>query len=249
MGSIKKKIKKFKNKIEEKRPDNPFLWRPLFFAKDFGRIFLFGIKKRKFRGVEIEDSFFIHNFKVAGSSIMSILRQYRGKDNNLNKREIKKKKFVVVFVRNPYDRVVSGYHHLIKGSKNCNTDVFLNGMYKEFWRFHGKFWPGISFKKFVKSVHSIPDRKANPHFISQYSFLTNKKGELIPDFIGKFENLEEDYKKAMKKIGIKNPPKLPQKNKSKRKKDWREYYDKETKKLVYERYKKDFELFGYDKEL
>ena len=44
------------------------------------------------------------------------------------------------------------------------------------------------------------------------------------------------------------PIKLDKKNKSKHK-DYKEYYDKETQDLVYNFYKKDFDLLGYDYEL
>ncbi|MEX0921056.1 MAG: sulfotransferase family protein [Candidatus Pacearchaeota archaeon] len=144
--------------------------------------------------------------------------------------------FKFAFVRNPYDRIVSCYEDKVK---------------RKFWKEFREL--GIkqedSFKDFVKKISKIPEEKADRHFVSQSYLLTNKKGNLIPDFIGRFENLEGDYKKVCQKLGIKNPPKLPQKNKGKRDKDYRKYYDKETQKLVEERYKKDFELFGYGKEL
>ncbi len=50
--------------------------------------------------------------------------------------------------------------------------------------------------------------------------------------------------KNYKKIGAKNYE-LSHKRKSNRKKDYREYYNKETKKLIEKRYKKDIELFDY----
>ncbi|MEX0919953.1 MAG: sulfotransferase family 2 domain-containing protein [Candidatus Pacearchaeota archaeon] len=102
----------------------------------------------------------------------------------------------------------------------------------------------MPFKEFVKVISKIPDEKSDSHFRSQYKFLTNNEGNLFTEFIGKFENLEKDYKKICEIMGIKNPPKLKHERKSKRK-NYRKYYDEETKKLVAERYKKDLELFGY----
>ena len=66
----------------------------------------------------------------------------------------------------------------------------------------------------------------------------------MPDYIAKLENINKEYKKICKEIGINNPPKLPHKRKSKRK-PYQDYYDKETKKLVKKRYKKDLKLFNY----
>lgn len=51
----------------------------------------------------------------------------------------------------------------------------------------------------------------------------------MPNFIGKFENLENDWKILQEKFDLGN---LPHK----------------TAKLVYKMYKKDFEAFGYENE-
>lgn len=161
--------------------------------------------------------------------------------------------FKFAFVRNPYDRLVSGYKDKIQSPGQTGI---INSQ-KEFYR-------DMPFKEFVKIVSKTPDSKIDRHFRSQSWFLThkhgknknknkskNKKQKLIPDFIGKLENLNEDYKKAMKKLGIKNPVELPHANKGKinknKQKKYKDYYkDKEIKKLVQKRYKKDFELFDYD---
>lgn len=150
--------------------------------------------------------------------------------------------FKFAFVRNPYDRIISLYFDKIK---NIGADDFEAGIFLGFLKYH-KFYEGISFKEFVKAIHSIPEKEADPHFRSQYALLTDKEGNLILDFIGKFENLEKDYKKICKKIGVNTPPTLSHKKESKREKKYRGYYDEETKKLVRERYKKDLEMFGYE---
>jgi len=182
--------------------------------------------------------------KVAQSSLTDAFKKIsRIYELSYYKRKEKYKNyFKFAFVRNPYDRFISLYFDKIK---NIGADDFEAGIFLGLLKYH-KFYEGMSFKEFAKAIHSIPDKKADPHFRSQYALLTDKQGDLIPDFIGKFENLEKDYKKICKKIRVDNPPKLSHIRKTKkRQRNYRDYYDEETKKLVQERYKKDLKMFDY----
>mgnify|MGYP006279717631 CR=1 FL=1 len=80
--------------------------------------------------------------------------------------------------------------------------------------------------------------QANP----QSDWIYDKNGNLMVDFIGKVENLNEDIDKVFEIIGING--KIPHLNKTKRKK-YKKYYTEETKKIVEGLYKKDIENFGY----
>ena len=60
------------------------------------------------------------------------------------------------------------------------------------------------------------------------------------DFIGRFENLNDDFKKA---CGLEL---INQKIQSTKHNNYKEYYDTETKLLVEKCYKKDLELFKYE---
>lgn len=179
--------------------------------------------------------------KAANTSILDTLRK------NF---EIKKTKtgseYSFSIVRNPYDRLVSCYTEKILDPFHRKRDnISKEHEYYNRLILEEGFFPKESFKSFVKKVCKISDRRSDKHFRSQHCFLLDKKGRWIPDFLGKFENLEEDFKKICKKMGVSKPPSLPHKRKSKRIDGYRDYYDEETKRLVERRYKKDLELFGY----
>lgn len=144
------------------------------------------------------------------------------------------KYFKFTFIRNPYDRIVSCY-------SKANQRFLYEGFQK-----YKSMYAKMPFKEFVRAISQIPDSQSDEHFKSQYLFITDKEENLIPNFIGRFENLNKDFKKVCKKANVKKIPQLPHRNRSKRKRDYRDYYDKETKRLVQERYKKDFEIFGYE---
>lgn len=179
--------------------------------------------------------------KAANTSIRNLIENM-GKLVQTKKYQ-KDKNFIFTFVRNPYDRIVSCYEDkrrkkdLLKGTNKFNNffDKYDKIIEKE-----------MTFKQFVKIVLKIPEHLSDHHIRSQHLFITDKKGNAIPDFIGNIESLEKDFKKACNYIGAKNTPEIKQKNKSKRKKDYREYYDEETRKLVEQRYKIDIEMFGYE---
>ena len=94
---------------------------------------------------------------------------------------------------------------------------------------------------------------------TQYGFLKDLKGNLTKiNFIGKFENINEDWKKCVEGINehMKSNPKIDRKhyikyeplmhiNKSKHK-HYSEYYDAETRDEIAKIYADDIEKFNYD---
>ncbi|GAA4103166.1 sulfotransferase family protein [Zhongshania borealis] len=142
------------------------------------------------------------------------------------------------FVRNPWARIVSEFNY----------------------RNHHK---NISFKEFI--TKSLPDKNnysdAYRHVMPQYNFLHDDKGNLLVDFIGRFENLQDDFDfigrqlgfnrtllphiNSSKKYSLKDRLNIFKNTKTEKRNHYTEYYDLETRKIVENMYSKDIETFGY----
>ena len=146
------------------------------------------------------------------------------------------------FVRNPWDKVVSAYYSPITWFDRRPNHSLLNELPDDYGPHN------ITFSYFVKNI--LWDENGDPcqpHWVEQYKFIEDFRcrGEIWVDFIGKFENLIEDWGKVCKQIGI--DEKLPYTNKNpiKPKRNYQEYYDDETIEIVRSKYKRDIELFHY----
>ena len=82
------------------------------------------------------------------------------------------------FIRNPYDRIISGWYHVNK----------LN----------------IPFSNYLNLYNRCNDVEFMHVFMPQVRNIINEKGKLDINFIGQFENLEEDFQKVLKNIGVKD---------------------------------------------
>ena len=136
--------------------------------------------------------------------------------------------FKFAFVRNPWDLQVSSYHHLRRERPHL-----LEGV--------------DDFDKFIR-LKLDPERKPVYHFDvtieCQTDYLVDLKGNLIVDFVGRYERLEEDFHTACKRIGITGPA-LPHKRKALKRHPYQRYYNAETAEMIAHHFKKDIELFGY----
>ncbi|MEP7016193.1 MAG: sulfotransferase family 2 domain-containing protein [Verrucomicrobiota bacterium] len=127
------------------------------------------------------------------------------------------------FVRNPWDRVVSLYER--------NEAVQLKDK--------------MSFEQFVDwiqyssatCVHSSPHRY-------QLDWFVDSNGNILADFIGKFERLEEDWAFVAKKLGVSET--LPHRRANPRERPYTEYYNDRTREVIANKFKIDIERFGYE---
>ena len=157
----------------------------------------------------------------------------------------------ISFVRNPYDRMVSEYlwRSQIYGVKKIE---FKRYIFEEV--IPRKNGNNVFIKNFYKDESSVA--LMDIHYLDQYKFLINKYEDIDTDFIGKFENLEEDFFKI---FNFKIAENKVHKSKSNylyylykklipspfRRKAYRRFYDNETKDLIEKEYFKDLKYFDY----
>jgi hypothetical protein len=93
------------------------------------------------------------------------------------------------FVRNPYDRSLSGWAHL---SLNCKVRLPFNTYISQ-------------------EPTSVSDIEYGHIFMSQKRHMQNPDGTCGVDIIGRFENLEEDFCRILKTIGFEKIVHTPKK--------------------------------------
>jgi hypothetical protein len=137
--------------------------------------------------------------------------------------------FKFAFVRNPWDLQVSSFHHIRRERPHY---------------MHGR----DDFASFLRWKLD-PSRPYQFHLDTsierQSDYVIDLHGNLIVDFVGRFERLQEDFAVACERIGIPCPELPHRRQATDRKKDYRPYYTDETAALVAGHFAADVERFGY----
>ena len=137
--------------------------------------------------------------------------------------------FKFSFVRNPWDRMVSMAKYPSYGVKLSKGDINLGGYFKRFSPIE------------VDTRSESGKDKFKPIKNAVYLNILNE--EL--DFIGKFENLQEDWAKVCKFIGKKNCSLINDKKHRSNHNHYTTYYNDKTREIVQRAYAEDIKRFGY----
>jgi hypothetical protein len=149
--------------------------------------------------------------------------------------------FKFSFVRNPWDRILSEYRYRNYFQHRSFRDFVLNKLPKPGWDDQYR------------------------HVMPQYDMLHDEQGNLLVDYVGRFESLQQDFDHVCGVLGI-SPSVLPHRNPSDKKsrdlkrkfrnilyrngenglRDASDFYDDEIRDAVARYYRKDIETFGYE---
>ena len=134
--------------------------------------------------------------------------------------------FKFAFVRNPFDRAVSQYVYM---RRRPDLRRFL-GMAED-----------ASFSEYLDLLPSVLHVQWEP----QRRFLAcSATGDLLMDFIGRFERFDTDARKVFERLGI-DAEDVPHVNRGNRS-GYRDYYAREDRTRVESLYAEDLEMFDYE---
>lgn len=141
--------------------------------------------------------------------------------------EVFNKFYKFAFVRNPWDWQVSMYHFLLKETTNIKYELIKSMN---------------SFEEYLEWVIHTDNPYPKRATKLQHEMVTDDHGNLIVDFVGRYETLAQDFGHVCQVLNL--PTSLPHLNQSGHR-DYRSYYNDRTKRMVAEYYQADIELFGY----
>ncbi|MBD3262197.1 MAG: hypothetical protein GF334_11120 [Candidatus Altiarchaeales archaeon] len=175
---------------------------------------------------------FFHNPRTGGTSIRAVLAPYADVDQRISAPHympatvrdiIGLEQFKCLYkfsiVRNPWEKLVSNYHYARGNPEHYEFDIMQ----------------GMSFSEFV--IYFVEKRAK-----TQHQFLSGEDGELLVDYVGRFESLREDFSHVCQVIGI--SPVLRHLNSVEHGK-YESYYNSDTRALVERYFQKDIALWGY----
>jgi hypothetical protein len=209
---------------------------------------------------------FIHIQKTGGSSVDELLRttvpdithygpRHMGARHAMTKIEDWDDYYRFAFVRNPWDRLVSWYCMMdqrrrrhagrlegpplsAKGKRRLRRSPLLRDVLEN----------APTFEDFIKRCNREFKVRGTTYSFTrnQLDYLTDKNGEFLVDFVGRFERFHEDLATVLDVIGLDVPlDAIPHRNASTRR-HYSTFYMPETENIVRERFRKDIEYFGYE---
>jgi hypothetical protein len=127
------------------------------------------------------------------------------------------------FVRNPWDRAVSLYERTeaLQLKEKMTFDEFVD-------------WIQYSSST---CVHSSPHRY-------QLDWFVDPNGNVLADFIGKFERLDDDWAIVARKLGV--TATLPHRRVNPRARHYTDYYTARSRDIIANKFNVDIERFGYE---
>ncbi|MFV3384137.1 sulfotransferase family 2 domain-containing protein [Pseudomonas sp. NY15364] len=184
---------------------------------------------------------FIHIPKAAGKTISySLLGAPNGTGHQKlyvyeRYKEKYRKYFKFTFIRNPWDRIVSAFFYMKGFDPQSNDRDFFD-------RYIGQ---ETSFEEFINRLSNPNYKKlilSWEHFTPQTAYMKNRSGNIDLDFIGRVENINDDFAELSSILRI--DAKITTRNAGVRT-AYRDYYSGKMKEIVSSIYPEDIGKLNY----
>jgi hypothetical protein len=183
---------------------------------------------------------FVHVPKAAGTSVSrSLFGSLGGGHTKMSEYQVVfspselRRYFKFTFVRNPWDRLHSAYHFLRNGGASQRDREFARTL-EDFGSFDEFVCRWVNEKNVETFVHFEPQNR--------FICLPGRRKPAV-DFVGRFENLAEDYEAIRARVASAQP--LLHVNKTDDRPDFREEYSDKARAIVARVYRRDIEMLGY----
>lgn len=157
----------------------------------------------------------------------------------------------ITIVRNPWDMLVSRYYWDSSAlDRITSKEPLKNIKFKAFFKLY-------TYKKIIRllllKVGINDEKKDMNRYIENYylkysnsEYYFNEENSLIPNFILRFETLQEDYNLLCKKLNLPSErlPRLKTKSR-KTKKNYKELYTPKVRKIVEKEFQREIKEFEY----
>jgi len=187
---------------------------------------------------------FIHIPKTAGTSVLAALGKRRVHYRQhfpwfvyraANRRYFDQA-FKFSFVRNPFDRLYSAYEYLKAGGAGGGHDQAVGEVIRKYQ----------GFDDFIFRALHEGELLSNLHFLPQSTFIVDLCGQVVVDFVGKQETLDDDFAKIARQLQIPLKAERQNINRQKDHQDYREAYQSSRSiDIVHNLYVQDLKLFNY----
>lgn len=186
-----------------------------------------------------QNAIFIHIPKCGGTSVENQIEVFHGHRSAVYFRTCDRaffdRAFTFTLVRNPYDRLVSGFHYLKHHTTAPLNHEWVERNIKRFADFQA-FAEALEDPGFARRITGWK------HFVPQWYFVCDRSGGVLVDHIGKIEAFDDFVAAVAARSTVRLRNEV---HRASARKPWPEYYSDHARRIVAKVYAQDFRLFDY----